>query len=267
MKINEIKHNHNLTDLLKVLLFSILMLLPFIDVGVRCGYVMLNKNAYQSYSGTNQAEYEVINLESKSDLIPGETYVYNNQNNINISSVLLGNSNNGIYFSNFEIINCSNSSLIPYFNEVVFISFYNAANSNTLYNTFKNANNQDLASFNNANTVIQFKFTYESNSLNNEYLFTNTQTVYQEKYLGNELDNVFEYSVNKLESSNLYNWTTQTAIYSGISQMTSQLGITGNIIPIILCYWFFMTIIYIILDIVIKLFTILTHFIGSKTSS
>ena len=92
--------------------------------------------------------------------------------------------------------------------------------------------------------------------------FKNYAIVYTEQ----KLDNVFEYSLSKLESSELYNWTMQTAIYTGVSTMTTQLGITGNIIPIIVCYWFFMTIIYIIIDIILNLFKILTHMFNKKTN-
>ena len=252
MKLNDVKHNHSLTDLLKVLLFSIIMLLPFIDVAVRCGYVMFNKNAYQSYSETSSMTTTEITANTQS--ISGNNYMIN----------LLDSGPN--YSDNIYI----NSSTIDYeyiagttiTYEVKAIRFY--------------PNNTHLRLVDGNNLSHNYELSDEQRTYlngqtfnwNHGNLIENNQAVrfFMITYQNGKLDNVFEYSISQLEESNLYNWTNQTAIYSGVSQMTTQLGITTNIIPIIVCYWFFITIIYIILDIVIKLFTMLTHAIGSKTT-
>ena len=79
------------------------------------------------------------------------------------------------------------------------------------------------------------------------------------------LDNAFEYSVNKLAESPILSWTQQTAIYTGVNTMTTQLGVSTPTIAMLIVYWFLLTIIYIIIDIIIKLFTWLTHMVGSKS--
>ncbi len=253
MKLNDVKHNHSLTDLLKVLLFSIIMLLPFIDVAVRCGYVMLNKNAYQSYSDTSAMTTTLVS--DNSQIIYGNNYM--------INLLESGSSYSENIFFNSSTIDYDYlaSSELSY--DIIGIRFY--------------PNNTHIR-FIEPNSSVH---TYELNDEKRTYLNGQTFNLssgnlvslnqpvrfYMVTYTTGKLDNVFEYSVSKLEDSNLYNWTTQTAIYSGVSQMTTQLGITTNIIPIIVCYWFFITIIYIILDIVIRLFTMLTHAIGSKTAN
>lgn len=251
MKLNDVKHNHSLTDLLKVLLFSIIMLLPFIDVAVKCGYVMFNKNAYQSYS--NYTETKTTNVSLSTTLINGQVYTinplsYTTQMNQSVNYEVYDNQTNAkeIYFpnDNFQVIKITLATSSER-TRLILID-----ENNTQHNAFN----------------IETPFYFKSNGIND----TTTQNVWYTittlSYTTGKLDNVFEYSVSQLEESQLYNWTTQTAIYSGVSQMTTQLGITTNIIPIIVCYWFFITIIYIILDIVIRLFTMLTHAIGSKTA-
>ena len=56
------KHNHKLTDLLKVLIFATIMLAPFIAVMVECLYMIINKNAPTNYTGVQQdVFYNAIN--------------------------------------------------------------------------------------------------------------------------------------------------------------------------------------------------------------
>ena len=62
-----------------------------------------------------------------------------------------------------------------------------------------------------------------------------------------------------MTKSELFNWTQNTAVYTGIKAMTDNLQIQTNAIAILLTYWFILTIIYIIVDIVLKLFTTMTH--------
>lgn len=253
MKLNDIKHNHSLTDLLKVLLFSLIMLLPFLDVGTRCAYVIANKNAYQSYSEV--VETTTTQLSDGDSFNDGMmyTFAWNGQ--------MTGATNNKI-----DVLDGKTNIVDLFFaGETWKVDYFNPSYETTrtrliVYDTNGNQHNafmwQEVSNTFYAYTKATSS-TLKSNSSFNVYINT---------YITSKLDNVFEYSVNKLESSPLYNWTTETAIYSGVSTMTTQLGIQGNIIPIILCYWLFITIIYILIDIVIKLFTILTHALGSKTA-
>ena len=227
MKISELKHNHSLTDLLKVILFSIVMLLPFFNVLTRSLYVICNKNAYQSYSETNVQKIEQIdNAQSYAD-----TFTYN------VKPLDTSHSTSGKQYYSYISIDNVNS------NAVSFSIYSNQTNAHLIM--FWDSNDVEVQRFtwgaSENNAFEEFYFTKTSG--NDLFNYANVFLIYETT---DKLDNVFEYSVSKLEQSQLYNWTTQTAIYTGVSTMTTQLGITGNIIPIIVCYWFFMTIIYII---------------------
>lgn len=236
MKISEIKHNHSLTDLLKILLFSILMLAPFTSVAVRSLYVICNKNAYQSYSNTTEVK-TYLNYDS----VIGNTYIMNWVDN-----------NNGMTNNTTQIIPYQSITITAPTGAVKF----RYGNSKTLQ--FYDVNDTNLGSQTN---ITSFSYVANSNTSLQTQPWFNRQLVLTQK---TSLDNVFEYSIKQLEQSNLFNWTKNTAIYSGIQEMTTQLGVTGQTIPVILTYWALLTIIYVIIDIILKCFTILTHMLGSK---
>lgn len=248
MKLNDIKHNHSLTDLLKILIFSILMLIPFIDVGIRCAYVVCNKNAYQSYYGETINENQIVNVgnnlqENHIYTLTGGAISYEQQ-----SEVI------------FYVTNATSSMTTNPFNEV-HIRSQNNATYCLLYNNGVYVSDRSYGGVN------AFEVTFQFLRKNNVDLISQYQTITETLYNNySYLDNVFDYSVNKLTTSELYTWTQQTAIYTGVQTMCTHLGINNSVIPLLLVYWFILTIIYIIIDIVLKLFTMLTHAIGSKTA-
>ena len=251
MKISEIKHNHSLTDLLKILLFSILMLAPFCSVAVRSLYVICNKNAYQSYS-------EVVET-TTTQLNDGESFNTGIMYTFSWNGLLSGATNNKI-----DVLDGNTNLVETYFpNETWKVDYFNPT-----YETMRtrlivfDTNGTQHNAFMWQETSVSFwayvkdtSATLKSNS---------TFNVYSNTYITSKLDNVFEYSVSKLADDQLFNWTQQTAIYSGIEAMTTQLGVTGQTIPVILTYWALLTIIYVIIDIILKCFTVLTHMLGSK---
>ena len=84
-------------------------------------------------------------------------------------------------------------------------------------------------------------------------------------YTTDKLDNAFYYGVEKMTQSDLFNWTQNTAIYTGVKTMTDNLEIQTPAIAILITYWFILTVIYVIIDIVLKGFTTITHMImGNK---
>lgn len=82
------KHDHSLTDILKVLLFAIVMLAPFFAILTECLYMICNKNAPTNYTGTQQDVF------------------YNAITNIGNQSIFNWTENTGIY----QVINsmCTN---------------------------------------------------------------------------------------------------------------------------------------------------------------
>ena len=74
-------------------------------------------------------------------------------------------------------------------------------------------------------------------------------------------NNIFYDAVAKLSTQQLFNWTTSTAIYSTLSLMLNgfDLGTGAATLCLLLTYWALMAAIYIVFDIIIFIFTKLTH--------
>lgn len=252
MKITSEKHNHKLTNLLKVFIFSVLMLLPFINIAVRCGYVMLNKNAYHSYYG------ETINETTYSDID-----TFNNVDYYNFFALQGGtfenqDGNTTIYISDFK----DNDNLPLTFTPNAFLYYI----TNNTVNIQFLGENSERYSTSTQNYTLNFNYHFISNTsgLPLSLLKSFSKKINYNNY--SYLDNVFEYSLNKLEQEQYITWTQNTAVYTGVNAMTTGLGITQTVIPMLIVYWFILTIIYIIIDIVLALFTKLTHMIGNKTT-
>ena len=83
-------------------------------------------------------------------------------------------------------------------------------------------------------------------------------------YTGTPQD-VFYNAVANLGNKPIFSWTTDTAIYTAISGMTTglEMGTGANTLALLLTYWALNTAIYIIFDIVIVLFTKLTHLLNA----
>lgn len=249
MKINDVKHNHSLTDLLKVLLFALLMLAPIGSVATRCLYVVCNKNAYQSYSETSTMTTTLISENAQS--IVGNNYMINLIEGSGYSSNIYVNSST----IDYDYIAGTELSY-----DVVGFRFYpnnthfRLIDSNNL--TYNYELNDEKRNYLNGQT-----FNWKSGNL----VETNSPVrFYMVSYTSGKLDNVFEYSVTKVANDQIFSWTQNTPVYTGINAMCTQLGITGQAIPIILSYWLILTCIYVVIDILLKLFTLLTHLIANR---
>ena len=56
----KVKHDHKLTDVLKVFVFSIFLLAPFIAVFFECCYATFNKASVGAYTNNETAFYQAI---------------------------------------------------------------------------------------------------------------------------------------------------------------------------------------------------------------
>ena len=194
MKLNDIKHNHSLTDLLKILIFSILMMIPFIDVGTRCLYVICNKNAYQSYSDSNLIQTNTIPT--------------------NYTQII---ENNVVQFNYFENTSYTGGHSIKYgFKSISFNPLdygWNNRDWNSVQFIFNGSNkyiylfdtNNDYQAKNIWGTSIT-SFAIVSNGVNtdvSQQIGTEYTQVSMITYQSQKLDNIFDYSVNKLSQSEL----------------------------------------------------------------
>lgn len=267
MKINDIKHNHSLTDLLKVGIFSILMLAPLIAIGTTCAYAIVNKNAYISYSNFNKDnnEYEVLN--NWNELIQGRTYRFSGNDTF---TSLTNTTVQRFNVSNIQMIASSQTSSMVLDIETNCNGFGMWRDTSLGHNYIRFYNDSayiTTGGFNSYSYVFTFTFEgyYNMNTSNDLSYYTGN--MFTESTLNNNtntLDNAFYYATEKMTQSDLFNWTENTAIYTGVSAMCTQLDIETNVIPILIVYWFILTIIYVIIDIVLKCFTTLTHMISKE---
>ena len=79
-------------------------------------------------------------------------------------------------------------------------------------------------------------------------------------YTGTQQD-VFYNAINNIATKQIFNWTTNTGMYTAINSMTTGLefGTSANTLGILLTYWTLNTGVYVIFDIVLWCFTKLTH--------
>lgn len=253
MKLNDLKHNHSLTDLLKVLIFSILMLVPFLSVATRSLYVICNKNAKDSYSQANLINQQ-SKITTKIDIPNGTVLTYIKDRQVNGYSAMFP----------FTATTLDLQSIFGDVN-ITQLGTYSNGNNNYIVGIPNNVYENRLLIMN--NNIQSFAFTYDANgTAYQDNVYTSNFSLYMTTYKKLNLDNVFEYSIDQLAQSQYYNWTTNTAVFTGVSTMTTQLGITGQTIPILLTYWFMLTIIYVVIDIILKIFTLLTHMLGNKTA-
>ena len=256
MKITEGKHNHSLTNILKVILFSFIMLLPVGAIASKSLYVICNKNAKDSYYG------ETINQEIKTYFNIDEL---EENKQYSITTTNLGNSTlTSSEYVNIFVSNVEDSSGNYDISETNMIRILTRANSYTTlycYNGQTEIKQYDLYSSAD-NSTITFKYYSKERTntfIDNKELF---YIISYNKY--SYLDNAFYYAIDQIKEETIFNWTKNTAIYSGINTMNINLGINNEAISIILTYWLLMTAIYVIIDIVITAFTLLTHIFSKK---
>lgn len=247
------KHDHKLTDLLKVGIFSILMLAPMIAIGVKCAYVVVNKNAYLNYSGQENEIYEHVDYTNlqldkryhwANGPIPNESYT---------------GQPTDIYIENVSGVIGTTQSITSARRLRVYRN-----GTNYMYLAFYDGNDQSITYVNGQTTAIQFNFTLTGlvsvgpndaiTKFNYIYNIDNSNTNY--------MDNVFYSATNDIKNSTLFNWTENTAIYTTMTTMTQGMGITDSTIPLLLTYWSLLTAIYIVFDIIISIFSKLTHLVS-----
>ena len=251
MKDEKTKHNHKLTDLLKVCIFGLLMIAPLLASVSQMLYVTLNKNAKDSYYGETINKQENIFYK---DLVVNETYYINSAEQ---TPPQQQNYINGRYYCNNVSIN---GNYEDYSNVTNFRLYLNSGGQIEclFYSDISTYFKYNLTSSGYIVTFTYLSTTQSGNTLNpNDY-----DLFYQKKYENySYLDNAFYYGVDQMTKSDLFNWTQNTAIYTGVKAMTDNLQIQTNAIAILIVYWFILTIIYIIIDIILKCFTTITHMI------
>ena len=262
------KHDHALTQWLKVIIFGILMLAPFFSVLSRCLYVTCNKNAKDSYSDSYVKQ--VNEITALSNVIDNETYYVNN---INITQdypvysvgILYKSIDINVYetFGFSTTLNIVGFQLVRYQNNAnAFYTIpYYLDNDNVLQTGAQNWSG-------NGRTLTSFTYVADRtlSTANTYWKMTGSTKMYNYVVLHDTLDNAFEYSVNQLTQTPIFNWVQNTAIYTPVNAMTTGLGFdsNNNIVALLLTYWAILTAVYVLFDIIISCFVKLTHMVGGN---
>ena len=228
------------------------MLAPMIAIGVKCAYVVCNRNAYLNYSGRQFDEYthiEPSNLQLNTEyhwsnsLIPNTSYT-GQPTDIFMTGV------NNVIGTTSNLTNATRLRVYRSGTTYMYLAFYNGDTS--------------LAYVNGQTTALSFDFTLTglTNAGPNDSISAFNYIYTIDNAYGNYLDNVFYSAVNDMNDSTLFNWAENTAIYSGINAMNTGFGLTNNTISLLLAYWSILTAIYIVFDIIIVMFTKITHLVS-----
>lgn len=218
------------------IIYGFLLFAPLLMILTTSCYAIFNKNAFESYYGSTINE------------------------SINVDVAYTELKNNNVYYLQPEAINTETS--YTYFE----VYIYEAKNMNTgtvysgdTYNrirVFKGTNTQiytQIMRIDAGNSIIitsniTIQFTFNAPSQNGTITqFIDIWKVEHNKY--SYLDNNFDYGIYKTEQSQYFNWSKNTALYTGLKTTCQSLGIENTFTPMLMAYWLLISIIYFIFDI------------------
>lgn len=250
------KHNHALTNWLKVIIFAIVMIAPFFAVFAGTAYTVFNKNAKDSYYG------ETINQKTEKHITQysqNKNYTFYISNGTYVSTNITNG--NQIYIENLEIEQYNGNATID-FSTHQYWRFRRGNESTNLLIEYYNQETNDYTWYVNLgqNTTWTLKFTLtQNNSTATDWL---SQIYYYEYNNYSYLSSAFYYNVEQLKTQPLFAWTKDTGIYGTFNAMCEGLDQQDGILPLLLTYWTLNTCIYIVFDIILVTFTKIIHIIS-----
>lgn len=263
-------------------LYGILMLLPCFAILVKCAYVAFNKNAYESYSGTNtqyvQKTLQTNEVNSNDDLVEGNVYkfyIYNQDLDINISNL-----DGYDFYFNFFYKNFVNGYNEYYADELysednylflktpIQITLSFGTNSFHEYNYFGIPNNYycfyiDYIYADLDDNVYFYILQINENTSLDDYVDLYTffekcpeeylqYTTYYEEVEVSTLDNVFYYAVDEVCNNELFAWASNSFLNAPLTYITNLFNMpTDNAVILLMSYWFNISIIWLCFDVMI----------------
>lgn len=241
------KHDHKKTSKLKVCLFSIIMLLPCFAVGITCLTHVFNKEVTEeTETATINYKYELgINpttpLDSKDKLWK-----------INIDSTTNTSISVKYAYDGTKIYESTDERYLDIFNNEISIATDMGAtifdiNNTYIVPTYLNGNEINLLS-----SGIN-----EYNQIKSVTITTNPQ---------DQTTNIFYDSCDQVKQSFILNWCdTNNPIKSGVTAFTNVFALPNDhIINTLITYWFSISMIYIVIDIIIECIIYITHFFNKE---
>ena len=288
----KVKHDHKLTDILKVGIFAIFLLLPMLMFLPSCAYYGVNKYAEPS---TKQVEnYKVVdfnqlfslngqNVDTHDVTIVGTDSNFNMSNVFAYYGINVSNLNdNNIYYIKFSAVAISGEISVGLFDNGVAQVWKDTSFLSTSYSfdTLRITNSSQNGEINYINFEI-FNLTQMFGSGNeptiaefNE-MFPNDYYDYTESKKIEIPDGTYstrltitdeiEYQWQNLWTLPVLNWVNTNNFTFTINMFTSIFGISQrSFITSYLTYILVMTAIYVIFDIVLSMFKLVTHLFNNK---
>lgn len=272
------KHNHLFTDLLKVAIFGLMLLLPFLCFMPTGFYYGFNEHATNETTTQINYKYESNEVNTLDDLIEGNIYQLDNfdlANNMLSSDIyfyVLKYDNTDLFetYSDYEGNNFNIKDCIIYLNTNDYqnnewiISLYLIDYEGTsLYFEYNNELILHNCIFI-CNQYIVDYFDYNSNLSLPQYTDYNViESV--ETNVQDTISNKMYLAWEGVWTSPLFNWTNTTPLNTGLNGFIGIFGINqSSYIANCLIYLLTITAIYVVFDIVLGIFKWLTHLIGNK---
>jgi len=270
------KHDHKKTKKLKVALFSMIMFLPFIAIGVTCATHIFNKEVTEeTETATINYMYETNEPQTNQKLSNNHIYIYNNINHINT------NDDNGIYCGNVYIYESNNLQFSYVTNDVNYGIWLIDDTNDLIIQYYINATEINIYTIDLSNENMQILFVYNADfreqegstdsNINNWYTITpqNLIPIESVDITTNPQDqttNIFYDSCEQVEQSFILNWCEQAnPVRNPIQSFTNAFSLPSNhIINTLITYWICIAMIYIVIDIIVECIVMLTHFFNKE---
>ena len=221
------------------IIYGFLLFMPLLSIGVRCLYVIFNKNAYQSYSDNYVQTTQKV--DNQTNFIEGDLVVakYNGQQTTPLYSAFINYSSISIDWTDYGYTDTEYKAFRLFSNGIIQLK----------------DNNNNITQKSNiwGITLNNFSFNYLSVENGSGNILDGGVNYYIQVLKQITLDNAFEYSINQTQENNLYNWAKETGTYTVLYNTTTGLGITNEFIPMLMAYWLIVSIIYFLFDIALIL--------------
>lgn len=259
----KVKHDHTLTNIIKVCIFALFLILPFLVFLPTGLYYAFNEHAVNETTTEVDIhyKYQTNEVNSVDDLIVGNIYHINKQNITEYGDIAICKYIGGQRYSNQLKIQFDNdgTSILRLidsqtWNIVVYtgVTYQNTytLNSNDIYFTYYDNINVDYLPFIDNNIDPYF------DTIENVVI---TEDVNQS--ITSSMNNAWQ----DTWETPLFNWTDNQNFGFTIKAFTNVFGISEESkITNYLTYILTLTAIYVVFDIVLEIFTKLTHIFNEK---
>lgn len=279
-------HDHKLTDILKVLIFTLVMLLPGIVFIPSCLYYGFNEHAVNTETTDITYKYQSNEVTTLDDLVEGNIYYIEN---IEFADDSLTNQYGEFYLYVYQFNLFNNSSNYNFVDDVQTYEYDSKTNNRLTIQFIHYANNtfETFVYYTNENSYVSVQyessisftdivFSVTNNTLSTFKTFCQFNNILPQYTDYNEIDEVVVNTDNTISTQisrnwtqmwqqPMFSWTNNTPLNTGLNSFIGIFGINAqSCISNLLIWLLSMTAIYVVIDIVLGVFKWLTHMIGNK---